>query len=98
MQWKRTQIKSFVIYLAKIIFKISWVWNLEGYIFEKFIFIFFFYHLKTLGWTSGFCAVDNLPRAHWDETEFIVFQHVLKCPEVSMYQWLGSKQDVKSNV
>ena len=54
------KINSFIIYLAKIIFKISWVWNLEGYIFEK----FFFYHLKTLGWTCGFCAVDDLPLTH----------------------------------
>ena len=23
-----------------------------------------FYHLKTLGGTCGFCAVDDLPRAH----------------------------------
>ena len=41
-----------------------------------------FYHLKTLECTCGFCAVDDLPRAHWDETEFIVFQYVLKFPEV----------------
>ena len=46
----------------------------------------FFYHLKTLGWTCGCCAVDGLPRAHWAETEFIDFQHVLKFPEVPVYQ------------
>ena len=23
-----------------------------------------------MGWTSCFCAIDNLPRVHWDETEF----------------------------
>ena len=42
--------------------------------FEKFI--FYFYHIKTLGWTCSFCAVDDLPRAHLHETVFIVFQHV----------------------
>ena len=29
----------------------------------------FFYHLKFLGWSSGFRAIDDLPRAHLDETE-----------------------------
>ena len=38
---------------------------LEGYIYEK-----FFYHLKILGWSSDFCAIDDLPHAHWDEIEF----------------------------
>ena len=46
-----------------------------------------FYHLKTLGGTCGFYAVDDLPLAHWDETEFIVFQYVLKFPEVPVYRW-----------
>ena len=43
---------------------------------------FYFYHLKTLGWTCSFEAVDDLPCAHWDETEFIIFQYVLKFPEI----------------
>ena len=51
-----------------------------GLHFEKFI--FYFYHLKTLGWTCGVCAMGDLPPVHSDETEFIVFQHVLKFPEV----------------
>ena len=46
-----------------------------------------FYHLKASGYTCGFCAVDDLPRAHWNETELIVFQYVLKFPEVTVYQW-----------
>ena len=29
-----------------------------------------FYHLKILGWTSGFRTIDDLSSAHWDETEF----------------------------
>ena len=29
-----------------------------------------FYHLKILGWTPGFHAIDDLSSAHWDETEF----------------------------
>ena len=29
-------------------------------------------HLKILGWSSGFRAIDKLPRAHWDETEFSI--------------------------
>ena len=29
-----------------------------------------FYHLKKLGWSSGFRTIDELSRAHWDETEF----------------------------
>ena len=29
-----------------------------------------FYHLKILGCYSGFCTIDDLPLAHWDETEF----------------------------
>ena len=41
--------------------------NLDGYIFEKFFTIKMF-----LGWTSGFHAIDDWPRAHWDETEFNV--------------------------
>ena len=32
-------------------------------------FNFFFFFLGG-GWISRFLAVDNLPRAHWDETEF----------------------------
>ena len=32
-----------------------------------------FYHLKNLGSTSVFCATDDLPRAHCDETEFRTF-------------------------
>ena len=28
------------------------------------------YHLKISGWTSGFRAIDHLPRAYWDETGF----------------------------
>ena len=39
--------------------------NLEDYIFEK-----FYTPLKILGWISGFRAIDNLPCAHQDETEF----------------------------
>ena len=35
--------------------------------FEKFFTIKMF-----LGWTSGFHAIDDWPRAHWDETEFNV--------------------------
>ena len=31
-----------------------------------------FYHLKILEWTSVFRAIDNLPSAHRDETEFSV--------------------------
>ena len=31
-----------------------------------------FYHLKILGWSSGFPAIDDLPSAHWDETEFSI--------------------------
>ena len=27
-----------------------------------------FYHLKILGWTNGFRAIDDLPSAHWLET------------------------------
>ena len=27
-------------------------------------------NIKLLGWNSGFRAIDDLPRAHWDETEF----------------------------
>ena len=38
-------------------------------------------------WTCGFCAVDDLLHAQWDETEFIVFQHVMKFPEGPVYQW-----------
>ena len=30
----------------------------------------FIYHHKILGWTSGFCARNDLPCAHWDETDF----------------------------
>ena len=41
----------------------------------------FVFYLKTLGCTCGICAVDDLPRAHLDETEFIVFQYVLKFPK-----------------
>ena len=41
------------------------IYNLVGYILEKKI-----YHLKILGWTSGFRAIDDLPRAHWYETDF----------------------------
>ena len=52
-----------------------------------FFFFFFFLPLEILGWTSGFCAAEDLPREHWDETEFIVFQNVLKFPEVPVYQW-----------
>ena len=26
--------------------------------------------IKLLEWYSGFRAIDDLPRAHWDETEF----------------------------
>ena len=57
---------------------------------------FLFLPLENIGMTWGFCAVDDLPRAHWDETEFIVFQHVLKFPgaHVPVYQWEGTKQDV----
>ena len=29
-----------------------------------------FYHLKILGWTSDFHQIDDLPCAHWDETDF----------------------------
>ena len=29
-----------------------------------------FYHLIILGWASGFRTIDDLPSAHWDETEF----------------------------
>ena len=29
-----------------------------------------FYHLKLLGWSSAFRAIDDLPRAHGDETVF----------------------------
>ena len=28
-----------------------------------------FYYLNILGWSSSFRAADDLPRAHWDETE-----------------------------
>ena len=28
------------------------------------------FHLNILGWSSGFRAIDVLPRAHCDETEF----------------------------
>ena len=39
--------------------------NLEGYIFsEKFLTI-----KNVLEWTSGFRAINDLPCAHWDETE-----------------------------
>ena len=55
-------------------------------IWKEVFYYYYFYHLKTLGWTCSFCAVDDLPRAHWDETEFIVFQHVLKFLEVPVYQ------------
>ena len=27
-----------------------------------------FYHLNILGWSSGFRAIDDLPRVHGDET------------------------------
>ena len=33
-------------------------------------FLVFVYHLKILGWNSGFRTIDDLPRAHCDETEF----------------------------
>ena len=41
--------------------------NLEGYIFKIFVIP------KKLGWTSGFRATDDLPLAHWDETDFSDF-------------------------
>ena len=41
---------------------------MEGYIFEK-----FFYHLKIWGWSSSLRTIDDLPRAHRDETEFMIF-------------------------
>ena len=46
--------------------------NLLGYILksERLYFLEVFYHLKILGWSSGFRAMDDLPRAHSDETEF----------------------------
>ena len=31
-----------------------------------------FYHLKILGWSSGFRAIDDLPSPRWDETEFSI--------------------------
>ena len=33
---------------------------------------------KKLGWTSGFYARDDSPRAHSDETEFILFSYPCK--------------------
>ena len=71
--------KNFNIRFGKIRFGIWKVTFLEKV-------SFYFYHLKTLGWTCGFCAVDDLPRAQWDETQFIVFQHMLTLPEVPVYQ------------
>ena len=51
----------------------------RGYIFESFFRYIYINHLtETLGCSCGLCAVDESPRAHWDKTEFIVFQHVLK--------------------
>ena len=41
------------------------IWNLEGYIFEK-----FFATLKFWDKSSFFRARDHLPCAHWDETGF----------------------------
>ena len=56
---------------------------------ESFVFIFTTWKLCD---GRGSCAVDALSRAHWGETEFIVTQHVLKIPEVPVYQWYGTKQ------
>ena len=49
----------FISSLTKIKFKI---WRVT--------FLKRFLTLKYLGWASGFCAIDDLPCAHWDETEF----------------------------
>ena len=39
-----------------------------------------FYHLKILGWSSGFRAIDSLPHAHWDETEFCFLEECCRTP------------------
>ena len=66
MQWKQTQNYGdtfcYLIYQEKIE-------NLEGYIFENKI------PLNFLWWTSGFRAIDDLPRAHWVETGFSHFAY-----------------------
>ena len=49
----------FIILLNGIKFKI---WRVT--FFKSFL------SLKILGWYSGFRATDDLPRSHWDETEF----------------------------
>ena len=53
-------VKMFNIRFGKIRFGFWRVTFLKVFIY----FFFFFYHLKTLGWTCDFCAVDDLPRAH----------------------------------
>ena len=41
------------------------IWNLEGYIFEKFFTIKMFWDGR-----SVFRTIEDVPRVHWDETEF----------------------------
>ena len=53
--------------------------NLLGYNYIKIwrvTFLKSFLTLKILGWSSGFRAIDDSPRAHRDETEFRIISTV----------------------
>ena len=63
--------KLFISYLSGIKFKI---WRVT---FFKSIFPF-----KNVGMSSGFRATDDLPRAHWDETEFSLSEQNIKSHKV----------------
>ena len=61
-------VKFFLIFLVNLP-----GWNLKCGELHFFVSL---YHLKVLEWTSDFRAIDDLQRAHWDETDFSpVYEH-----------------------
>ena len=85
---------SFIIKLPKIKSKIRRVTFLQVFLKQ----------LKILEWTSGFREINDLPRAHWDETEFssycrystsicmiisVVCQYFLQHNTMSCMNWIS---------
>ena len=65
MQWKQTQIN-----IAPYVEYFYYSTYQEKFKSWRATFLKMFLPLNFLGWTSGFHAIDDWPRAHWDETEF----------------------------